>query len=71
MSGKIEASGDGILANVCDHEKVDDGATCLICRSCGAVGWLTSLRAGRLRLVWVRRDEDGLARLVGVEGGER
>lgn len=55
---------------LCKHDKVDDGGTCLVCRSCGAIGRLTSLRSQPLRLVWVRRDEAGQARLVGVEGVE-
>lgn len=57
--------------NSCKHEKVDDWATCLICRACGAVGRLTSsLRTQPLRLVWVRQDKSGKPQVVSVEEGE-
>lgn len=55
----------------CKHEKVEDGATCLICQNCGAIGRLTpSLRHEPLRLVWVRRDESGRPQLAGIEGDD-
>jgi hypothetical protein len=56
----------------CTHEKVDDYATCLICRSCNAVGRLTpSLRKQPLRLVWMRVDEMGRPlEILGFEGLE-